>query len=422
MDGSPSETANQTYAPQEDSDLEDLPLAKLKAHMGENMSSSDDDAPLATLVVRPPSPGELSSSDEFVDDKDADPDYQQGISPGEDTTEKEGMQDEDPNMTERQEKVSQEDAVQMPEENVRGRKRHRNEMEWKRTVRKRFRNSGKSYVSSRGKAILAKAMKPPCVESCALKCTQKFSEEERQSIFEDFWRQGDKREQQHFIVRHTEETALKRKRVGSKRRNTTFRYFFYGKEKREQVCRTFFLNTLDIRPNATYRTKRKEQSTGGLKTSLQGKHGCQKKIDDSLIQQVKDHIKSFPIVDSHYCRADSAKKYLDPSLSVARMYRLYCVARDENGQDKVSEDKYRQVFNQSFNLGFHRPKKDQCETCIAHKNNKSANKEEEDNFNQLIPNKNKWLVRPAANTALSSWKELKLFLQKKAWSLQFDNL
>ncbi|GFO44602.1 LOW QUALITY PROTEIN: scavenger receptor sr-c-like protein [Plakobranchus ocellatus] len=228
-------------------------------------------------VVRPPSPGELSSSDEFVDDEDADPDYQQGIcevrrckeevwaacdqclllmcydhfleevacenhgnmdkiknrkkkaskagrcekednamecsqpAPGEDTTEKEGMQDEDPNMTERHEKVSQEDAVQMPEENVRGRKRHRNEMEWKRTVRKRLRNSEKSYVSSRGKAILAKAMKPPCIESCALKCTQKFSEEERQSIFEDFWRPGDKREQQHFIVRHTEETAVKRK-------------------------------------------------------------------------------------------------------------------------------------------------------------------------------------------------------------------
>ena len=253
----------------------------------------------------------------------------------------------------------------------RGRKRIRNVELWARNVKKRLRNSGEQYISSRGKQIKGRSIKPCCPLTCPLKCSTKFDERDRKEIFEDYWALGDKREQQHFIVRHVEERTVTRKRVGSEKRNTTCHYFLNKKESnsREQVCRTFFLNTMDIGRDFVYNTIRKVSGTGTLKGSLQGKHGCQPKINESLIKEVENHIKSFKVIDSHYCRKDSKRQYLDPSLSVKAMYRLYCINRDEQSKERVSEDMYRKVFDRDpRNLWFHCPKKDQCDNCIAYKN------------------------------------------------------
>jgi len=38
---------------------------------------------------------------------------------------------------------------------------------------------------------------------------------------------------------------------------------------------------------------------------------------------VKEHIKSFPTVESHYCRKDTQRQYLDSKLTVNRMYSDY---------------------------------------------------------------------------------------------------
>ena len=104
---------------------------------------------------------------------------------------------------------------------------------------------------------------------------------------------------------------------------------------------------------------------------------------------MRDHINSFPLVESHYCRARTERKYLDPFLSIASMFSLYSDQCDKNGWEKVSEDKYRKVFDYDFNLGFHRPKKkDQCDVCIAHKNrNGPINPKEIEIYQSHINNK-----------------------------------
>ena len=38
---------------------------------------------------------------------------------------------------------------------------------------------------------------------------------------------------------------------------------------------------------------------------------------------VTNHFKSFPVVESHYCRAKSNKQHLDGSLTLTKMYDLY---------------------------------------------------------------------------------------------------
>ena len=184
---------------------------------------------------------------------------------------------------------------------TRGRKRTRNEENWTRNIRKRLKNSGKACTSSRGKQVAGKELKAPCTEKCPFQCSTKFNETERQSIFQEFWASGDKREQNHFLLRHAKELPIKRARVGSMKRMRTFHYFFNTSDcKREEVCRTFFINTLDIKRELVYSVLRRQSSTGGMTPSLQGKLGNQRRTGENILQAVADHIDSLPIVESHY--------------------------------------------------------------------------------------------------------------------------
>ena len=170
---------------------------------------------------------------------------------------------------------------------------------------------------------------------------------------------------------------------------STFHYFFNTSDcKREEVCRTFFINTLDIKRELVFSVFRRQTFTGGMTPSLQGKHGNQRRTGGNILQAVADHISSFPIVESHYCRARTVKRYLDPYLSVSVMYRLYTDLCESKGLEKVSQDKYRKIFDYDFNFGFHRPQKDQCEVCIAYQHRKDqATAEEKKDYSTHMNNK-----------------------------------
>lgn len=69
-------------------------------------------------------------------------------------------------------------------------------------------------------------------------------------------------------------------------------------------------------------------------------------------------MKSFPTVQSHYCRKDT-RQYLEENLNVTKMYDLY--VQKCNKKWKVNPEKlsfYRHIFNTEFN--FHQPTKDAC--------------------------------------------------------------
>ena len=75
---------------------------------------------------------------------------------------------------------------------------------------------------------------------------------------------------------------------------------------------------------------------------------------------VKEHINSFPLVESHYIRKTIKRKYQSPGLSMQKMYDLYieyCKAKDDI---PVKSKVHRKIFCTEFNISFHTPKKDQC--------------------------------------------------------------
>lgn len=139
------------------------------------------------------------------------------------------------------------------------------------------------------------------------------------------------------------------------------------------VCQKMFIATFDISVTVV-RTAINKNSP-----DKRGKHNHHRKLSAGLLNGVKNHIKSFPMVESHYCRADTKRMYLDEYLNVAKMHRLYMLERDPKNPDTATQRQYRDIFNNYFNLSFFKPKKDQCSLCAEWK---SAPEETQERYNE----------------------------------------
>ncbi|XP_045446690.1 uncharacterized protein LOC123654873 [Melitaea cinxia] len=80
-----------------------------------------------------------------------------------------------------------------------GRKRKRNEENWKRNVNKMLRNTGKAYKSASNKIKEERKIKEPCGDKCRLQCKSKLSEDERMLLFKNYWALGDNKKQWEYI-------------------------------------------------------------------------------------------------------------------------------------------------------------------------------------------------------------------------------
>ncbi|KAJ8963998.1 hypothetical protein NQ314_005210 [Rhamnusium bicolor] len=121
-------------------------------------------------------------------------------------------------------------------------------------------------------------------------------------------------------------------------------------------------------------------------TPLKGKY-IKKAIPADTVDGVRRHIESFPHIESHYCRADRVRLYLDPCLSIEKMYRLY-LESDFGKLKPVKSHKYREVFLKEYNFGFLLSKKDRCDTCEKFNITEDKNEEVKTQFELHVKNKN----------------------------------
>lgn len=98
--------------------------------------------------------------------------------------------------------------------------------------------------------------------------------------------------------------------------------------------------------------------------------------DVEVTGSIIDHIKKFPVTESHYGRDKSCKQYLSESFSVPKMWRLWKNERRTNKQPVASLSKYKRIFLDQFNLAFGNPKTDVCSRCVALKSKIKAGIEE----------------------------------------------
>jgi hypothetical protein len=129
-----------------------------------------------------------------------------------------------------------------------------------------------------------------------------------------------------------------------------------------------FLKTLDISEKTVKIAKEKEKETGFAVSDQRGRHQPGSKKTEDVREKIREHIRSFPALESHYGRASSQKKYLDSNLSVKKMHELYTEKCSLENVKPENLKFYRDIFNTDFNISFHKPKKDACNFCSAFQN------------------------------------------------------
>lgn len=254
----------------------------------------------------------------------------------------------------------------------------------KKTEAKQKRQSGQEYISEKTKRVVpARKMKKSCVGNECLrtgrKCSE-ISENDREKIFEEFYKLADLHKEQEFVARHIE-TRDPKHRKPTGRRKKSHVYFLTNNGKRLQVCKNTFLATLGIGEKFAQVVLAKITDTGIVAEDKRGGRQSQKIIEaeNQEREKINQHIDRFPRVESHYCRASSNREYLNSELTLSKMNEMY-KAENEGQIHQSSFSTYRRVFK-AKNLSFHHPKKDQCSLCNSYlKGDKEKKKELQESY------------------------------------------
>ena len=110
-----------------------------------------------------------------------------------------------------------------------------------------------------------------------------------------------------------------------------------------------------------YSKKNKAGATGLIDDDMRGKHlNRPHRYPGEVLNLIRAHIKSFPSVDSHYCRESTKKEYfLESGLNLSKMCRmLNDIVKAKDVNIDVSLNKYHEIFDEDFNIGFHSSLKD----------------------------------------------------------------
>jgi len=203
------------------------------------------------------------------------------------------------------------------------RKRLIHKENWQKNIKKQLKNSGKEYVGANDKVKAAKIMKMPCNEKCRLKCTNKLKIDDRAIIHNNYWKLADINKQREFIIRHMSTINPKYRSKLPTNRSLNYSYNFTVNDEKIKVCKTMFMNTLGISSRVIFTTTQKIYD-GILEEDKCGKHGNHgRAISLEVKDSIRTHITSFPAIESHYCRSTTSKKFIDGSLNISLMYKLY---------------------------------------------------------------------------------------------------
>ncbi|KAL4142222.1 hypothetical protein QTP88_004723 [Uroleucon formosanum] len=141
------------------------------------------------------------------------------------------------------------------------------------------------------------------------------------------------------------------------------------------VCQKMFLQTLAISDKVVDNVCKRLITSPVLNKDMRGKHSNRPlSMKEDVKNAIRKHINSFPIVDSHYVRENTAKKYLESGLCISKMHRLYLkwildepLTNSNNSVINATLRQYTDIFNTEFNLSFFKPKKDQCDVYKVYK-------------------------------------------------------
>ncbi|CAG9825650.1 unnamed protein product [Phaedon cochleariae] len=217
-----------------------------------------------------------------------------------------------------------------------------------RSMRKTMRNSGREYITKKGKVIPARRCRD--LQQCRLKCKERIDDGVRKIIFTEYW------SMQSFDRR----TAYIASLVSTRPKEST-----RSKKPGQmiKVCKHCFLSTFDESNKfLTNVLKKKESAHSGItQEDGRGKGTPHNKIPDEVLNLVKEHVSSLPSYESHYCRKQTENKFLSSYYTLTRIYQEYKEWIPDS-MTPVSRTIYEKVFH-SMKIKIKNPKKDSCAKC-----------------------------------------------------------
>ena len=256
-------------------------------------------------------------------------------------------------------------------------KRRRNQDNWKKTIAKKARNSGKAYVSAvTNRPVSARAIGAEC--SCQDKCFEKLGNENISAIFDDFYASGCWDTQTAYIQKQTVVKAVKRHRTNdiSKQRSNSKENYVKPKDKScpVKVCKKAFASIHGISVSRIDRAQKNKTSSDIPIKDRRGLYGSHNAVSIEKKNLVIKHITSFKFMRSHYSRRASPKaKYFDCEIqSEQKLHELYVEWLQENfvgdASTPVTLNYYLQLKKAHYPyLRIYKPRQDTCETCDRYK-------------------------------------------------------
>lgn len=189
---------------------------------------------------------------------------------------------------------------------------------------------GESIKQQNNASKPEKHLGPACTSPWCAKTKSRhrdeFTDAQRHQIFDVFWKQMDRGQKKAYVTSLVDVHSLK-PRNQNQGKPDTFIYYLKLGEKKVQVCRTMFLNTLAVG---------RRQVEGWMKSSLPGVPSTKKSCTTKNISDAKKNLLEFldllPKMPSHYCRSTTSKMYLEPDINskmdLFRMYEEHCKANN----------------------------------------------------------------------------------------------
>lgn len=271
-----------------------------------------------------------------------------------------------------------------------GRKRKANPKQWACTQAKVLRNSGKTYTTKNKKIKPERSIKPACGDKCKLKCTGKITDLQRKELFDGYWAMADLQRQREYILRHISTVTPRYSyKVHESKRGNNNAYYVTVENERIRVCKKYFKATFDISDRPIKTVVEKTKMCGALELDKRGKHDKHHSVDPALKDGIKKHIDSIPKIESHYCRADTSRVYIDGGKTIADLHRDYVSACNSKGLPSANYIMFYNIFTREYNISFFQPKKDQCEDCTSYANASEEEKSElKEKYDQHLKEKN----------------------------------
>ena len=130
------------------------------------------------------------------------------------------------------------------------------------------------------------------------------------------------------------------------------------------VCKTLFLNTLAISEWSA-----KEWALSSMdRRSIEPQEKVKPSKKDALKRKsAVEFLDMIPKVDSHYCRKQTTRVYVEPVFrSKTHLYTVYVNDCKEKELPYLRRTNFLAVLGE-LKISIYKPKKDQCDVCIAHK-------------------------------------------------------